>query len=99
MRAAGADAMSEHEVNERGLRVECEALAGTEPCPRAFWLGARRIAARCIIDRWLAPDHRYFKLKAEDGGVYILRHDVPQGRWELVLFDSSERAETRLSSD
>jgi hypothetical protein len=37
-----------------------------------------------VLDRWLAPDHRYFKVRASDGGVYLLRHDVESQRWELV---------------
>jgi len=40
-----------------------------------------------VIDRWLAPDRRYFKLKVQDGATYILRHDVVSAAWELVLFD------------
>jgi hypothetical protein len=39
-----------------------------------------------VIDRWLGPDHRYFKLKGDDGGQYILRHDEPSDRWELIQF-------------
>jgi len=36
--------------------------------------------------RWLAPDHRYFKLRASDG-IYILRNDVTSGSWELTMFE------------
>jgi hypothetical protein len=51
-----------------------------------------------IIDQWYGPDYRYFKLKSDDGGIYILRHEEPAGRWELTMFDAGSRAETRLSS-
>jgi hypothetical protein len=40
-----------------------------------------------VIDRWLAPDHRYFKLRVPDGATYIVRRDVISAAWELVLFD------------
>jgi hypothetical protein len=40
-----------------------------------------------VLDRWLAPDHRYFKVEGDDGGTYILRHDVASGRWEMTMFD------------
>ncbi|MFQ5617447.1 MAG: hypothetical protein ACE5FR_00610 [Rhodospirillales bacterium] len=40
-----------------------------------------------VIDRWLTPDHRYFKVRGDDGAVYILRHDVKAGRWELTMSD------------
>ena len=37
-----------------------------------------------VVDRWLAPDHRYFKVRGDDGGVYVLRHDAVSGRWEMT---------------
>ncbi len=37
-----------------------------------------------VLDRWLAPDHRYFKVRGDDGGVYILRHDAERDVWELT---------------
>jgi hypothetical protein len=69
------------------LRVECYAGYKGEETPRVFYLGGRRIVVAEIIDRWLAPDHRYFKLKSEDGAHYIIRHDVNTDTWELTLFE------------
>lgn len=69
------------------IDVECYAGYRGEQTPRAFTLGDRRIVAEQILDQWLAPDHRYFKLQGDDGYVYIVRHDVVTGRWELTLAD------------
>jgi hypothetical protein len=52
---------------------------------------------REILDRWLAPDRRYFKLRADDGGIYILCHDEQHG-WDLYFYDSGRLSDTRLSS-
>lgn len=71
------------------VTVECYAGYRGEETPRRLLLGARRIAVVEVLDRWLAPDHRYFKLRGDDGGLYILRHDVA-GEWELVLFAGEE---------
>jgi hypothetical protein len=38
------------------------------------------------LDRWLAPDHRYFKVCGDDGDTYVLRHDTQSHRWELMLY-------------
>ncbi len=38
------------------------------------------------IDRWFAPDHRYFKVRGDDGAVYLLRCDDPANHWELKTF-------------
>jgi hypothetical protein len=45
------------------IRVECHAGYRGDEEPRAFTLGERRFAVLDIEDRWLAPDHRYFKVK------------------------------------
>ncbi len=70
------------------LRVESTTGHGGEAVPQRFCLGERCIEVRSVIDRWLDPEHHYFKLQGSDGGLYILRHDVPSGRWELTLFDA-----------
>ncbi|MCK4536368.1 MAG: hypothetical protein KAT93_05105 [Desulfuromonadales bacterium] len=71
------------------VRVECYAGYRGEETPRRFYFGKRCIEVATVIDRWLAPDHRYFKLRGDDGGLYILRHDTIAQRWELTLFDRS----------
>jgi hypothetical protein len=81
------------------VRVECYAAdhrANTEP--RRLHIGRREVMVTEIIDRWLDPRHRYFKLRGDDGGIYLIRNDTADDRWELTLFDSGRLAETRLSS-
>jgi len=68
------------------LRVACYAGHRGEETPRRFFLGAREVEVVEIIDRWLGPDHRYFKLRGSDDNVYILRHDAVDERWDLTLF-------------
>ena len=70
------------------LQVECYAGYRGEETPRRFSIGTRSIEVLEVIDQWLAPDHRYFKVKGDDDGVYILRHDVASNRWELTLYDA-----------
>lgn len=69
------------------VRVECYAGYRGEETPRRFFLGARAVAVREVVDRWLAPDHRYFKVTGDDRSTYILRHDLESGAWELTLFE------------
>lgn len=66
------------------IRVECYAGYRGEEEPRSFTLGERRFAVLEIRDRWIAPDHRYFKVNADDGSTYVLRHDTASGVWELA---------------
>ncbi len=69
------------------VRVECYAGYRGEETPRRFFLGERAIDVVEVLDRWLAPDHRYFKVAGDDRATYILRHDVVTARWELTLFE------------
>jgi hypothetical protein len=72
------------------IRVECYAGHRGEETPRRFFLGGRRVEVVDVIDRWLAPDHRYFKVGGDDGAVYILRHDTGAACWELTMFDRKD---------
>jgi len=70
------------------IRVECYAGYRGEETPRRFFLHDRQIEVVEIIDRWLAPDHRYFKLRGNDGALYIIRKDVVQDNWQLTMYVS-----------
>lgn len=69
------------------IRVECYAGYRGQERPLRLLLGRRQVAVVEIVDRWLDPDHRYFKLRGDDGGLYIIRYDMHHDRWELTMFD------------
>ncbi len=72
------------------VRVVCYSGYRGEETPRRFYLGNRLIEIVEVLDRWLAPEHRYFKLRTAGGDLYILRHDSQADSWELTLFESRE---------
>ena len=72
------------------LKVECYAGYRGEETPRRFYLGARLIEVATVVDRWLAPDHRYFKVADADGNRYILRHETATQRWALTSFTARD---------
>jgi hypothetical protein len=69
------------------ILVECYAGYRGEQTPRVIALGDRRVAVVEILDQWLAPEHRYFKLRVQDGDVYIVRQDVESDTWTLTMFE------------
>lgn len=71
------------------VRVECYAGHRGEETPRTIALGDRRIPVESVVDRWLAPDHRYFKVQDPEGDLYIVRQDTASGAWELTAFRSA----------
>ncbi|MGD2270178.1 MAG: hypothetical protein PVI06_07250 [Desulfobacterales bacterium] len=72
------------------LKVECYAGYRGEERPRCIWMGKRKITVLEVIDRWLAPDHRYFKILGDDRATYIIRHDIENWRWELIFYRQIE---------
>lgn len=72
------------------IRVTCYAGYRGEETPRAIFLGEKRIEVKEIIDRWLSPDHRYFKFAGRDNHVYIIRHDTKTCLWELTFYSRPE---------
>jgi len=65
------------------VRVECYAGHRGEQTPRRFHLGGRLVEVTTVLDCWLGPDHRYFKVSGDDGASYVLRHDGQRQRWEV----------------
>lgn len=65
------------------VQVECHAGYRGDEEPRAVTVGNRRFEVCEILDRWIAPDRRYFKVQADDGRTLILRHNEASGEWEL----------------
>jgi len=73
------------------VRVECYAGYRDEETPRRFFIGEHEVVVKEVLDRWLAPDHRYFKVRANDESTYSLRHDVEHNRWQMTLFEAGKR--------
>ena len=86
------------ETSRLRIKVECYAGHRGEETPVRFYIGNRCIEVLDVLDRWLDPSRRYFKVKGDDGGIYILRHSTEEDAWEMTMFDSGTRDETRLSS-
>lgn len=65
------------------IKVECYAGYRGDEEPRRFAWRGQWIEITAILDRWLDPNHRYFKVRTDDDEVYLLRHDTNSGDWEM----------------
>jgi len=54
--------------------------------PLRFRLGEKRREVVEVLDRWFGEDHDYFKVLADDGGVYVLRCGRGADGWELTQY-------------
>lgn len=90
LRPAPSRSTDGRQVSLFTISVECYAGYCGEETPRRFFLHDRQIDVLDVIDRWLAPDHRYFKLRGNDGALYIIRYDVARDLWELTMYVSGQ---------
>jgi hypothetical protein len=54
--------------------------------PLRFVLRGRPFEIAELDGGWYSPDASYFRVRAEDGNYYVLRHDEVQDLWTLDGF-------------
>lgn len=79
------------------IRVDCYAGHRGEETPRRVYLDGHCVEVAEVLDRWLAPDHRYFKVLGSDDAIYIMRHNVSADAWELTMYQSASARDTERS--
>jgi hypothetical protein len=69
------------------MRVQVETYSGfqADERPLRFALGERQYRVEEILDKWYGPDDTWFKVRADDGGLYILRL-AGSGSWTLESY-------------
>jgi hypothetical protein len=72
------------------VNVDCYAGYRAEETPRLIRFESRKIEVKKLLDRWLDPDHRYFKILGNDEGIYIIRHDTNTGVWGLTFYQERQ---------
>jgi hypothetical protein len=65
------------------LRVKTYSGHKADERPISFSLGNRELSVVEVVDRYYDPDEDIFKVKADDGGVYLLGHDRQDDTWRL----------------
>lgn len=70
------------------VRVECHSGHKADERPVRFWLGGNPYEVEEVLDRWYGPADAFFKVRAHDGNLYILRQEQStlEGGWTLEAF-------------
>jgi hypothetical protein len=68
------------------LRVECYAGRKSDERPVRFQLGDRNYMVDEVLDQWYGPDDAFFKVRTDDGNLYVLRRNVSGDEWSLESF-------------
>ena len=68
------------------LRVQCYSGRKSDERPVRFQLGEREYVVEEVFDQWYGPEATFFKVRADDGNLYILRHGTAGDDWSLESF-------------
>ena len=70
------------------LRVQCYSGWKDEERPVRFQLGGRDYMVEEVMDQWYGPYDAFFKVRTDDGNLYILRRSTAEAEeeWSLEAF-------------
>jgi hypothetical protein len=73
-----------------GIKLEVDCYSGykAEEKPIRFRLDGHQYLVEEVLDQWYGPHDAFYKVRADDGNLYILRREdsTPEGTWHLVSF-------------
>jgi hypothetical protein len=84
------------------LQVECYSGYRADERPLRFAFLGKPGAPKYekeVIDQWYGVEYRCFRIRADDGNVYILRDQEPEDRWHLDSFRRECGQSEQLPSD
>ena len=70
------------------LEVDCYSGRTAEERPVRFRLDGIQYLVEEVLDQWYGPQDAFYKVRADDGNLYILRRETstPDENWHLVSF-------------
>lgn len=71
------------------LHVECYAGYKADERPlrfRSYAKDSRTFEVVEILDQWYGVGYRCFRVRADDGNIYVLRHNEKEDEWVLDSF-------------
>jgi hypothetical protein len=70
------------------LRVETYSGYKSDERPLRFFIRERQFEVVDVVDQWYCPGATYFRVRADDGNLYILRHNESgiEDTWWLESF-------------
>jgi hypothetical protein len=75
-------------MEEMKLEVDCYSGRTADERPVRFRLAGHEYMVEEMLDQWYGPSDVFFKVRADDGNLYILRRvtSTPDGLWHLESF-------------
>jgi hypothetical protein len=86
------------DMAEQIVRVECYSGHKAEERPVRILFERQTLEVAEVEDRWYSPGATYFRVLAESGDRYVLRHVDAQDVWSLTAFRAAgKRVDTKIN--
>jgi hypothetical protein len=77
-------------VRMEGMKLEVDCYSGrtADERPVRFRLEGHEYMVEEVLDQWYGPSDAFYKVRADDGNLYIMRREAstPDGPWHLESF-------------
>jgi hypothetical protein len=73
------------------IEVQCYAGSCSAERPLRFSIRGRTFDVKELDGQWCSVDAMYFRVVADDGNYYVLRHDEGQDSWTLDGFRAARK--------
>lgn len=65
------------------VQVQCYAGRKADERPVRFRIGERDYLVEEIVEQWYGPEGSFYKVRADDHHLYLLRHQTSTDKWGL----------------
>ena len=65
------------------VEVQCYAGRKADEHPVRFRIGDRDYMVEEIVEQWYGLDATFYKVRADDHSLYLLRHQMSADAWEV----------------
>ncbi|PYS31546.1 MAG: hypothetical protein DMG11_00915 [Acidobacteria bacterium] len=72
------------------IHVECHSGHKVNERPIKFWIGERVVFVESIEDQWHGTNALYFRIRADDGNIYVLGYDEADDIWTVKSLHSHD---------
>jgi len=68
------------------IHVDCYSGHRADERPLKFSTRDRTYVVERLDDKWYSPGATFFRVLADDGNIYVLKHDEVLDLWQLDAF-------------
>ena len=81
------------------IKVQCYSGYKVKERPISFCLIHQTYQVKEILDRWYGKNSVYFKIKADDENIYLLKYDEWHDEWDLVFYQNPRKLSILIPRD